>query len=394
MKKRQANTSRTPIYRDAGFELYDADTAKNAFARETENERIPDLYIYSRYRNPTVIDAEEEIMLLEECGWALLTQTGMSAIDTALSVFQKGESTKPWLFFSEIYGGTLSFIESVLKKRRGLQIHNFYPVNEKYDNKEFEKTVERIKPEVIYIEAISNPMLIVTDVEYIVRIAHRNNAKVIVDNTFATPSLYKPLQAGADIIVHSATKYFSGHGNITAGVLCGNDNYIMRAAVEYRKLVGHMISPDDAYRLKTQIQTFELRFRQQCRNAVSLTEILKDHPAIGKIWYPGLPEHPTHDEALRLFAGRGFGAMITFDFEGNGYNEKKSRRDNFIKAVSEKIKLIPSLGDSKTILLPVESVWGYKYPEPGMIRLSVGFEDISMLEKTFREALEKAVNGL
>jgi cystathionine beta-lyase/cystathionine gamma-synthase len=387
MKKKPVNSSRTPIYRDAGFELYDADTTKKTFTSETGNERVPDLYIYSRYRNPTVVAAEEEIMRLEECNWALLTQTGMSAVDTALSVFHNGEMTKPWLFFSEIYGGTISYIESVLKRRRGLEIYTFLPVNDRYDLPEFEKLLQTIRPEVVYIEVISNPMLIVTDIDDVIRIAHQYGSKVIVDNTFATPLLCKPLEKGADIVIHSATKYFSGHGNITAGVLCGNDESIMKQAVEYRKLVGHMISPDDAYRLNTQIQTFRLRFLEQCRNAARITDILNDHPVINKTWYPGLTGHPTHNEALKLFGNRGFGAMITFDLAGNSAGEKKKRRDNFIKAVSDRIKLIPSLGDSKTILMPVESVWGTKYPEPGMVRLSVGFEDYSILEETIGEGL-------
>lgn len=391
MKTKPVNSSRIPVYRDAGFELFDAETAKSVFAREAENERIPDLYIYSRYRNPTVVDAEDEIMRIEKCKWALLTQTGMSAIDTALSVFQRADATKPWLFFNEIYGGTISYIESVLKVRRGLQIESFYPVNEKYNYEEFEMVVDKLCPGIIYIETVSNPMLIVTDVEHIVRTAHRKNVKVIVDNTFATPLLYRPLEAGADIVIHSATKYLSGHGNISAGVLCGNDEELMKAAVEYRKLVGHMISPDDAYRLKTQIQSLELRFRQQCHNAAKLTETLKGHQGIGRIWYPGLPEHPTHREAVKLFGERGYGAMVTFDFDGSNFSEKKTRRDIFIQKVSEVIKLIPSLGDSKTILLPVESVWGSKYPEPGMIRLSVGFEDTNLLEKTFAEAIRKTL---
>jgi cystathionine beta-lyase/cystathionine gamma-synthase len=389
MKRKQVNSSRVPIYRDAGFELFDAETTKAAFSRETENERIPELYIYSRYRNPTVIAAEEEIMKREECSWALLTQSGMSAIDTALSVFQKAELSRPWLFFSEIYGGTISFTESVLRKRRGLQIQNFYPVNEKYDLREFERILLDIKPELIYIEAISNPMLIVTDIESVIRIAHRSGSRVIVDNTFATPFLCKPLETGADIVIHSATKYFSGHGNITAGVLCGNDTSLMKEAIEYRKFVGHMISPDDAYRLHTQIQTFEIRFREQCHNAVLVTELLKENQNIRKVWYPGLPEHPTHNEALKLFGDRGFGAMITFDFDGKTEQEKKNKRDIFVKSVSEKIKIIPSLGDSKTILMPVESVWGAKYPEPGLIRLSVGFENSSGLEKIIKDALSR-----
>ncbi|HBC77271.1 MAG TPA: hypothetical protein DCZ51_01505, partial [Bacteroidales bacterium] len=166
-----------------------------------------------------------------------------------------------------------------------------------------------------------------------------------------------------------------------------NDSAIMKDAIEYRKYVGHMISPDDAYRLQTQIQTFELRFRKQCQNTLRIVEMLKNHPVIRKVWYPGLPEHPTHSEALKLFEQRGYGAMVTFDFTGKSDNEKKKKRDSFVQSVSEKIKVIPSLGDPKTILMPVESVWGAKYPEPGLIRLSVGFEDSKELEKTIADAL-------
>lgn len=387
MKKKEVNSSRTPIYRDAGFELFDASTAAEAFRRETENSREPDLYIYSRYRNPTVVSAEEEIMKLEGSEWALLTQSGMSAIDTALSVFHNGIDTKPWLFFSEIYGGTISFVESVLKKRRGIDIHTFVASRERYDLIEFESAVRTLKPGVVYIESISNPTLIVPDAAEIIRTAHRNGAIVIVDNTFATPALWKPLESGADIVIHSATKYFSGHGNITAGVICGNDSAIMQAAVEYRKFTGHLISPDDAYRLHTQLQSFGLRFSQQCHNAGIVAEQLRETPRIERVLFPGLADHPTHKEALKLFGDKGFGAMITFDFAGENDAQKRRRRDAFISSVSDKIRLIPSLGDFHTILLPIESVWGAKYPKPGMIRLSVGFENSEELTETIRKGL-------
>lgn len=388
MKHKTVNSSRMPVYRDAGFELCDADTTRAAFDKETANEHIPDLYIYSRYRNPTVIAAEEDIMKLEGCKWAILTQSGMAAIDTALSVFQTGKTTGPWLFFSEIYGGTISYNESVLRKRRGLEIHDFNPTGERYDVGEFKKIMVSLRPSLVYLEAISNPMLIVPDAEELITIAHNNGARVIIDNTFSTPLLWKPLESGADLVIHSATKYLSGHGNITAGVVCGNDRELMKSVIEYRKFVGHILSPDDAYRLKTQMQTFELRFRRQCSNASSLSEVLKSHPLVSKVWYPGLREHPSHNEAVRLFGERGFGGMITFDFKGETYEIKKVRRDNFIAGVSENIKLIPSLGDPRTILMPVESVWGTKYPEPGMIRLSAGFEEFRELESCVTEGLE------
>jgi cystathionine beta-lyase/cystathionine gamma-synthase len=389
MKRKEVNSSRIPVYRDAGFELFDAQTTADAFRKEAEHSREPDMYIYSRYRNPTVEAAEEEIMKLEGCKWALLTQSGMSAIDTALSIFQLGKETRPWLFFTEIYGGTISLIESVLKPRRGLDIQYFTPDNGNYDLDKFEKVISDLKPELVYIESVSNPMLIVASVDDITKIAKRHGTRVIIDNTFATPWLYKPLDEGVDIVIHSATKYFSGHGNLTAGVLCGNDNKIMTSASEYRKFVGHMLSPDDAYRLQTQIQSFELRFSRQCGNAAKLAGYLNNVSSVKEVWYPGLTNHPTHNIAKKLFMNKGFGGMITFNFDGKDNNEKRNRRDNFIDLVSEKIKLIPTLGDPHTILMPVESVWGTKYPEPGMIRLSVGFEEYSGLEETVSNALGK-----
>lgn len=391
MKKKIVNSSRMPVYRDAGFELYDAGTTKDAFAGETGNERVPELYIYSRYRNPTVVSAEEEVMKLEESEWALLTQSGMSAIDTAVSVFQHAGNTRPWLFFSEIYGGTISYTESILKDRRGIQLSYYNPENEIYDLEAFENILRELRPGLVYIEAISNPMLIVTDLQKVIEMAHSAGAAVIADNTFATPVLCKPLALGADIVIHSATKYFSGHGNLTAGVLCGNDASLMKQAVEYRKFVGHMISPDDAYRLQTQIQTFGLRFSAQSRNAERIAELLVSHPAVEKVWYPGLPGHPSHQTAVRLFGDKGFGAMVTFGFGGTPEGERKKRRDRFIKAVSEVIKIIPSLGDPRTIIMPVESVWGAKYPDPGLIRMSPGFEDWQGLQGILNAALDEAL---
>jgi cystathionine beta-lyase/cystathionine gamma-synthase len=388
MKRKEVNSSRMPIYRDAGFELYNSYTTAAAFKEESEHNRIPGNYIYSRYRNPTVVAAEDEIMGIEGCKWALLTQSGMSAIDTAISIFQNGKEIKPWLFFTEIYGGTISFVESVLKARRGLDIQYFTPVDGKYDLNEFESVLSRVKPELVYVESISNPMLIVADITEIASIAKKYGSKVILDNTFATPWLYKPLEKGVDLVIHSATKYFSGHGNLTAGVICGNDHRLMQSAIEYRKFVGHMLSPDDAYRLQTQLHSFELRFSRQCSNASKLANYLVNNPLIKKVWFPGLKNHITHDIAEKLFKKKGYGAMITFDFEGKDRDEKQNRRDKFIELVSEKIKLIPTLGDPHTILMPIEAVWGVKYPEPGMLRLSVGFEEYDELYATVSEALE------
>lgn len=387
MKKKSINSLRTPVYRDAGFELYDAQTAASAFINENNPEREPEYYIYSRYRNPTVVACEEEIRKLEGSFWALLTQTGMSAIDIAVSIFQSAGDNRAWLFFSEIYGGTLSYTEEVLRKRRGKDVRNFYPKNERYDLEEFDNTMRNLKPALVYVETLSNPMLIVPDVKEIVRIAKEHGARIIVDNTFATPLLWKPLEDGADLVIYSATKYFSGHGNLTAGIICGNEKALFKDALDYRRYTGHMLSPDDAYRLQTQMKTLKLRFRQQNFNAATLASILSKSEKVRKVWYPGLADHPTYAEARALFGGTGYGGMITFDFAGRSNEEKSKRRDEFISYVSDFIKLVPSLGDPATILLPVESAWGIKYPEPGMIRMSAGFEDTEELSSIIKNAL-------
>jgi len=320
-------------------------------------------------------------MELEEVEWALLTQSGMSAIETALSIFHQGSKTGPWLFFSEIYGGTNSFIDHVLIERRGLDIKRFYPLDGLYDLEALEKLLDELQPELLYFEVISNPMLLVADASAIIRLAKQRDVAVIIDNTFSTPYLYKPLQEGADLVVHSATKYFSGHGNLTAGVICGNSPSLLKRAIEYRKLVGHMLSPDDAYRLETQVKSFQLRFGKQCKNALSLAKRLETHPLVENIMYPGLETHVTNEIAKRLFANNSYGAMITFELAGKDDDEKAQRRDLFIEAVSDHIRLIPTLGDIDTILLPVEPVWGEKYPLPGMIRLSVGIESPGQLKE-------------
>jgi cystathionine beta-lyase/cystathionine gamma-synthase len=170
-------------------------------------------------------------------------------------------------------------------------------------------------------------------------------------------------------------------------VLCGNDMELMHDAIEYRKFVGHMLSPDDAYRLSTQIKTFELRFERQCVNASTLVKLFKNSSLVEKVYFPGLNDHPTHDVAVKLLGDRHGGAMLTIDFAGKEREEKRDRRDQFIRNVSGKIKLIPTLGDPHTILMPVESVWGIKYPEPGMIRISAGYENTDELMNTITEAL-------
>ena len=279
----------------------------------------------------------------------------------------------------------------MLVKNRGLNIHRFYASDGSYDLELLEKILNELKPELLYFEVISNPMLMVADAKEIISLAKNVGCRVIIDNTFSTPFLLKPLNFGADLVIHSVTKYFSGHGNITAGVICGNEEELMHKSVEYRKLVGHMLSPDDAYRLGTQLKTFRLRFERQCRNAEELAIQMEKHPVVERVLYPGLKSHASHRVAKNLFENKLWGAMITFELVGRNDTEKRNNRDLFIEVLSERINLIPSLGDTESILLPVEPVWGEKYPLPGMIRLSVGVEEPDELLQLISEALNNLV---
>jgi cystathionine beta-lyase/cystathionine gamma-synthase len=387
MTTNKVNASKVPLYREAGFDLGDSETTKRAFEQEANNPHEPENYIYSRYRNPTVVAAEKQIMALEKSKWSLLVETGMAAIDVAVSLFQKGKETKPWLFFHEIYGGTNSYIDSVLIKKRGLDIHRFYAENGNYDLSKLEDILKNLKPEFIYFEAVSNPMLIVADVSGIMSLAKKYQIKTIIDNTFASPFLWKPLEDGASLVIHSVTKYLSGHGDITAGVICGNDPELLKEAIEYRKWAGHFLSPDDAHRLSDQLKTFDLRFEKHCSNALAIARFLESHPMIEKVLYPGLKSHMTHPEAMALFGDKGFGGMVTFDIKGPDDDEKRLRSNQFVNNLRHKIPLVPTLGEVDTILLPIEPVWGAKYPLPGMIRLSVGIENTEDLIHAIDQAL-------
>ncbi len=389
MNNKTVNQSHTPLYREAGFRLRDAQTTKKAFDDELAHPHVPENYIYSRYRNPTVVATEKQLMEIEDCQWALLVETGMAAIDLAVSLFQQGDETRPWLFFHEIYGGTNSFIDSVLIKRRGIDIHRFYAQDGVYDLQALEEMLKEIRPEFIYFEAVSNPMLIVADVKRIMELAKEYGVKTIIDNTFGTPYLWKPLQDGATLVIHSITKYLSGHGDITGGVICGNDPDLLKEAIEYRKWAGHFFSPDDAHRLSDQLKTFSLRFKKHCENALAIAQLLETHPKVEKVLYPGLPNHTTNPEAVALFGDKGYGGMVTFDLKGESDEDKRHRCNLFIQHLEQSIPLVPTLGEVDSILLPIEPVWGAKYPMPGMIRLSVGIEETGWLIKQIETALNK-----
>lgn len=387
MSSIEASSHRTPIYRDAGFLFEDISEAEQAFLQEGDIPQSSTNWIYTRYGNPTVRSTEASLSTLEECEWSLLTASGMSAIDVALSVFQEGNKTGKWLFFSELYGGTNAYIDQVLVKRRGIEVERIKPDNEVYSLENVLGILDELNPSLLFFESISNPLLIVPEAKEILAAAKARGIKTIVDNTFGTPLLWQPLKDGADIVVHSATKYFSGHGNLTAGVLCGNDETLRDEALKYRKFVGCILSPDDAYRLQTQLTTLELRFTRQCDNAYRLAHALQANNKVNHVLYPGLQSHPTYKQASMLFENKGFGAMITFELKGG-----RKSCDAFVNAIRDRVAYITTLGDTNSILLHISTIFGKdKYPSEGMIRFSVGCESYEQLEEVVLVAIKNAV---
>ena len=384
--KTHTSSRRSPVYRDSGFIFDTIEQSEKAFHAEHEFPQSGEQLFYTRYGNPNVIETEATIADLERSEWAVLTSAGMSAIDVALSIFHKREKTGTWLFFDEIYGGTKDYANHVLNARRGIQVEYFKAQGgvERCPLDELQQALDAVKPTVLYFEPVSNPLLIVADGNEIIRMAKDRGITVVVDNTFGTPALWKPLENGADLVVHSATKYFAGHGNITAGVVCGNDRALYKEALLYRKYVGPILSPDDAYRLGTQLKTFELRVSRQCDNAFQLAKLLEAHEKVQHVRYPGLTSHTTHQEAVKTFGEHGFGAMVTFEITGG-----QAACDAFIAKLAGTINYITTLGDTDSILIHVPTVFGVDcFPYPGMIRFSVGIEPYHVLEAAISQALE------
>jgi cystathionine beta-lyase/cystathionine gamma-synthase len=234
----------------------------------------------------------------------------------------------------------------------------------------------------VFIEPISNPLLDIIDVPAVAQAAHHHGAHVVVDNTIGTPYLFHPLDAGADLVVHSGTKYLAGHNNILAGAVCVNDADLRARLLTHRNTIGSVLSPDDAGRLQSQLETFPLRLAQQNASAMKIAEFLDNHEGVKKVRYPGLSSHADHHLAKRMFDNRGFGALITFDV---ARNEQGCGR--FVDNLATEIPHIGSMGDVTTSFLHIEACFGEEY-EPSTIRLSVGIEPIERIIDSLEKALQ------
>ncbi|MCX6068402.1 MAG: aminotransferase class I/II-fold pyridoxal phosphate-dependent enzyme, partial [Chloroflexi bacterium] len=256
-----------------------------------------------------------------------------------------------------------------------------------------EAAVKETHPALILVETISNPLMKVADVPALAKLAHQYEAVLLVDNTFASPYLFTPLQAGADYVIHSATKYLGGHGDVMAGVVATSAENKQKL-YELNKLIGSVLGPFEAWLALRGLKTLPLRMRQQCQNAQQIAEWLSKHPRVAKVNFPGLPSHPQHALAAQLFNGKGFGGILSFEIKG----ADKPAAFRFMEALQLCLPAT-TLGDVYSLVLhPATSSHRGLTPAEraqvgigdGLVRLSAGIEDVDDILADLEQALGKS----
>ncbi len=365
-----------PIYRSSTFVMDNVEQAIRISQGEEEG------YSYGRFGNPTETELEEKMAALENGENALATASGMAAITTTLMTFLKNGDHL--IAGDIIYGCTYGLIRDILTKY-GIEV-TFV------DTSDLENIKKAIQPntKVIYIETPCNPVLRIADIGGAAEIAHNNGASLIVDSTFATPFLQNPLDLGADVVVHSATKYLGGHGDIVGGIIVSSKEIISKIRDPHLQFFGGIISPGDAFLIIRGLKTLGIRMKAHCESAQAVAEYLEEHPMVEKVYYPGLPSHPQHELAKKQM--RGFGGMMSFDVKG-GFEGGKTVMNN-VKLIS----LATSLGCIDSLIQHSPSMSHFTMSKEerekvgimeGQVRLSVGIEEAENIIEDLENALEE-----
>jgi cystathionine beta-lyase/cystathionine gamma-synthase len=359
-----------------------ARTANFTFASTEEMKRWAEgkspAYIYTRYGNPTLTIAEKKIAALEGAEDAVVAASGMAAISNALlSVLKAGDEV---IATRQVYGGTYRMMRDVFP-RMGIVVRHVQA-----DLGGIERLVNP-RTKALYIETPTNPTLRLVDLHKAVAFAREWDLISLIDNTFASPVLQKPIEMGFDLVLHSATKYLAGHSDVIAGAAAGRETLIkeIRHMIIY---LGGSMDPEAAFLLIRGMKTLEVRVWRQCATALALAKYLEKHPKVARVHYPGLVSHPDHRLAKRQM--RRFGAMLAFDLKGGLTAARRfcDRARIFLLAASlggvESLVVLPiytSHYNMSLAELRAASV------EPGTVRVSVGLEDAEDLIEDLRQAL-------
>lgn len=377
-QKNQFGALNTPIYQTSTFIFDSAEQGGRRFALEEGG------YIYTRLGNPTTTQTEEKIASLEGAEAAMATSSGMGAITSAIwTLLNAGDHI---IAAKTLYGCTFAFCTHGLT-RFDIEV-------DFVDTRDPEEVRKAMKPntKLVYLESPANPNMFLADITAISEVAHEAGAVVMVDNTYMTPYLQRPIELGADIVVHSSTKYLNGHGDVIAGFVVGTKEFIDQVRlVGVKDMTGSVQSPFDSFLVNRGMKTLPLRMEKHCANAQKVAEFLESHDAIDHVTYPGLKSFPQYELAQRQMKLPG--AMIAFELKGGLEAGKKLM--NSVKLCG----LAVSLGDCETLIQHPASMTHSPYtPEeqeaafitPGMVRLSVGLEDVEDIIAD----LEQALNSL
>lgn len=335
-------------------------------------------YEYSRTGNPTRAALEQLMAELENGARGLAFSSGMAAISTVLSLFHQGDHL---VVGDDVYGGTFRVLTRVFN-RMGLEA-TFV------DTSNLEAIEAAIRPETkaVYMETPSNPLLKVSDITAISGICRQNGLLLIVDNTFLTPYWQNPLELGADIVVHSATKYLGGHSDVVADIAVTKEESLGEEIHFLQNSIGGVLGPQDSWLLIRGIRTLGLRMKQHEANARRIAEWLADHERVKKVYYPGLATHPGHEIAAKQ--ARGFGGMISFDVGSAELAEQVLERTKLF-TLAESLGAVESLISVPARMthasIPVEKRERLGITD-GLIRISVGVEDIEDLLTDLDQAL-------
>lgn len=379
MEERGALTP--PVYMTSTFAFPTTAEGGDRFAGTAEG------YVYTRLGNPTQALLEERLAALEGGEAALATASGMGAISATMwTLLSPGDEV---IVDRTLYGCTFSFLRDGLA-RFGIVVSHI----DLTDPRNLEAAVGP-RTRIVYFETPANPNMRLVDIRAVCDIARARGITVIVDNTYCSPWLQRPLELGADLVVHSATKYLGGHGDVIAGAVVGSAEMIDRIRMQGLKdMTGAVIAPLDAFLVLRGLKTLELRMERHCENAGALARLLEGHPAVDSVFYPGLPGFAQHELAKRQMSG--FGGMVSFELKG-GF----AAGCRFMDALGLVTRAV-SLGDAETLVQHPASMTHSTYtPEErarygvsdGLVRLSAGLETLADIEADIGQALDEAMRA-
>ena len=365
-----------PIYLSSTFAFKNSQHGADLFAGKAEG------YIYSRLGNPTLTALHKEMAFLEAGEAGLSFGSGLSAcFNICITFCSTGDN---FVSSNTIYGGTLALHKKVLP-RLGIEAR----MVDGLDLNKIEEAIDE-KTKYIFIETPANPTLAIIDIAGCAEIAKRHSIALVVDNTFATPYLQRPLKMGADVVMHSATKFIGGHGDCVSGLAVGKAEFIEKIRKESLVDTGGILAPFNAWLLLRGLKTLPVRMDRHCDNADKLAQFLAFHPKVAWVSFPGLKTHPQHELAAKQM--KRFGGLIAFEIKG-GMKESMTMMDH-LKLCTQAV----SLGDCDTLITHPASTVSSSYSEeemreagiaPGMLRISVGIEDVNDIMEDLNQSLRK-----